>query len=425
MCYAIPGKIVELQGKIAIIDYFGEKRKAINDFIEARIGEYVYAQGGLVVAKVPKKKAEEILNFWKNRFFELKSLDKRMSEVKVKGSPKFLYLIEKTTKSELTKKEMIEIIKTNRENDLKLLFETANNIRQRFHGNSCCVHGIIEFSNYCENNCFYCGIRKDSKIKRYRMSIKEIVETAKEAVKKYGFKSLVLQSGEDFWYTEEKLLRIVKETSKLGILLFLSIGERSEKTYEKLYNAGARGVLLRFETSNEKIFKKLRPGKSLKKRISLIKNLRNMGYIIATGFLIGLPGESEKDIVNNILLTKKLKPEMYSFGPMIPAKNTPLENHKQVDKNLVLKTIALSRLIDKKAKILVTTALETLDKNAKKQGLLSGANSLMINVTPLKYRRLYGIYPNRAGSDKEIDENIKETVDLLYSLGRAPTDLGL
>jgi biotin synthase len=158
----------------------------------------------------------------------------------------------------------------------------------------------------------------------------------------------------------------------------------------------------------------------------MIKKLNEFGYIVATGFLIGLPGEREQDIINNILLTRSLKPEMYSFGPFIPHPQTPLANATKPDLHTVLKAIALSRLLDNNAKILVTTALETLDKkNGKRLGLLAGANSLMIDVTPRKYKKLYEIYPNKAGNEKSLEMNIKETIDLLYSLGRAPTDLGV
>jgi biotin synthase len=192
-----------------------------------------------------------------------------------------------------------------------------------------------------------------------------------------------------------------------------------------LFEEGARAVLLRFETSNETIFNKLKPQASLPKRVELIRYLKELGYVLATGFLIGLPEEAEQDIINNILLTKELKPDMYSLGPLIPTKHTPLENHAFVDKNTLLKVIALCRFIDKDSNILVTTALETLDKGTKRQALLSGANSLMVNVTPAHYRSLYHIYDNRAGVGEPIEETIRATIELLYSLGRAPTDLGI
>ena len=428
MCYAIPGKVVELKENIVVLDYFGEHRNVLNKFIEVKIGEYVYAQGGLLIDKIAEEDAIEILSFWEERFFELKKTDNKLTETRNvrESSDSLLSVLQKVNlNKKLEREEILALLKTGKREELKLIYETANNIRRKELGNACCVHGIIEFSNYCRNNCFYCGIRKDKNIERYRMSPNEIVEAAKYAVKELGFKALVLQSGEDFWFDDEKLVEIIEEIKKLNILIFLSVGVRSELSYKRFYEAGAKAVLLRFETSNEKSFHKLRPNTNFNQRIELIKHLKKIGYIVATGFLIGLPEETEEDIINNILLTKSLNTDMYSFGPLIPAKCTPLENQSIVDKDTVLKTIAITRFIDRKSKVLVTSALETLDTSAKKEGLMAGANSLMVNITPAKYKSLYAIYPNKAGNNKDIEDSIRDTLDLLYSLGRAPTDLGV
>ena len=141
--------------------------------------------------------------------------------------------------------------------------------------------------------------------------------------------------------------------------------------------------------------------------------------------MLGLPGETHQDIINNILLTKYLAPDMYTFGPLIPSLETPLAKVPKINKDLVLKTIAIARFIDSNCNIVVTTALETLDVNAKEEALLAGANSMMINVTPAKYKSLYAIYDNKSGVDLELGNSIQQTVDLLFKLGRAPTDLGL
>ena len=428
MCYAIPGKVVELKENIVVLDYFGEHRNVLNKFIEVKIGEYVYAQGGLLIDKIAEEDAIEILSFWEERFFELKKTDNKLTETRNvrESSDSLLSVLQKVNlNKKLEREEILALLKTGKREELKLIYETANNIRRKELGNACCVHGIIQFSNYCRNNCFYCGIRKDKNIERYRMSPNEIVEAAKYAVKELGFKALVLQSGEDFWFDDEKLVEIIEEIKKLNILIFLSVGVRSELSYKRFYEAGAKAVLLRFETSNEKSFHKLRPNTNFNQRIELIKHLKKIGYIVATGFLIGLPEETEEDIINNILLTKSLNTDMYSFGPLIPAKCTPLENQSIVDKDTVLKTIAITRFIDRKSKVLVTSALETLDTSAKKEGLMAGANSLMVNITPAKYKSLYAIYPNKAGNNKDIEDSIRDTLDLLYSLGRAPTDLGV
>jgi biotin synthase len=426
MCYAIPGKLVQINGNIGVVDYFGEHRNVLMDS-DACIGDYVYAQGGVLISSVPKDEAEKTLSFWKERFFELKKVDAKLAEVgKPNASNSVLGILQKANLGkQLNRDDMLTLLKLTDKDELKLLYETANNIRQREHDNACCVHGIIEFSNYCSNDCMYCGIRKSSGLQRYRLSVDEVIDVARDAVGTYGFKALVLQSGEDKWYDEEKLARIVKEIRQMGVLIFLSVGVRPESTYRKLYDAGARAILLRFETANREMFSKLRPDTSFDERVGLVKALKSMGYVIATGFMIGLPGETISDIADNILLTKSLSPDMYSFGPFIPVDSTPLEKSLLVGKEAVLKTIAISRLADRESKILVTTALETIAPEAKREGLMAGANSLMINITPMHYRRMYAIYPNRADRDKEIGKHIKDTTDLLYSLGRAPTDLGI
>jgi biotin synthase len=433
MCYAIPGKIVELKGNIAVVDYFGEQRNVLNEFPHIRIGDYVYAQGGILVQKIPGKEAVLILKEWKDRFFQLKKLDLKISgaERKRKIEDKgFGEIVEKAEQGGLKKEGILRLLGTDDEKELNLLFKTANWLRRKYLKNSCCVHGIIEFSNYCRNNCMYCGIRKGNKeLKRYRMSVGEIAEIAEYAVSQLGFKALVLQSGEDLWYTKERLAEIIKRIKeRCGVLLFMSVGGRSFDCYKKMYEAGARGVLLRFESSNPELYRKIHSGpkSDFKKRIKLLRQAKELGYIIATGSLIGLPGQTEKDMMNDILLAKSLKADMYSFGPLIPHPQTPLADTGLVDINTVLKVIAVSRLAEPDAKILVTTALETLNKeNGRRLGLLSGANSLMINITPAKYKNLYSIYPNKAGSDKGVEENIKDTLKLLYLLGRAPTDLGM
>lgn len=435
MCYAIPGKVVELRGRVALIDYFGEKRSALNEFINAKVGDYVYAQGGMVIDKINAKDAITILENWKEKFFELKKIDAEIANKKSNSANNLrsrdlqIILNKAEADVELQRQDLLKLLKLEKQEDLDLLFQTANKLRQQNLQNSCCVHGIIEFSNYCRNDCFYCGIRKsNSNLQRYRLSVDEIVGAAEYAVNTFGFKALVLQSGEDMHYSEEMLVEIVKKIrEKCAVLLFMSVGEQNYGCYKRMYDAGARGVLLRFETSNLRLFAEYHKGNKseLAKRIGLIKQLIDLGYLVATGSLIGLPNQTNDDIINDILLVKSFKVDMYSFGPLIPHPDTPFSGNKLPNLNDFLKVIAISRLIDKNAKILVTTALETLDNSdGKRLGLLAGANSLMINATPKQYKGLYSIYPNKAGTDIETKELIEKTLTLLYSLGRAPTDLG-
>jgi len=249
------------------------------------------------------------------------------------------------------------------------------------------------------------------------MREEEILSVVEEAVNKYGFKALVLQSGEDPDYPAERVAEVIKEIKKkYAVLIMVSVGEVGRSGLEKLYQAGARGLLLRFETSNPILYAKLHEGDKLEDRLQDLKDAYEMGYLILTGGLIGLPGQTEEDLLNDILLAKELKAEMYTFGPVLPG-GPPTE--------LVLKVLAISRLVDpQNAKIVVTTGFETLDKNARRLGLLAGASSVMLNLTPIKYRKLYSIYPARAHEEELVEEQIRGTLELLYSLGRAPTDLG-
>ncbi len=422
MCYTIPGKVVEISGHTAIIDYFGEKRKALNELVDLKVGDYIYAQGGFVINTLPEAEALQVLDDWRDIFFALQRTDVRLSRLKLDDTGvdrSFVRILDKAAEAKtLEREELLALIRTKNKKELNLLFKVANFLRQKYLKNACCVHGIIEFSNYCVNDCEYCGIRKSAKIPRYRMPDMEILQAVDEAVNKYGFKALVLQSGEDPEFSTDRLAEVIKEIKKrYAVLIFISVGEIGKHGLQKLYDAGARGLLLRFETSNPWLYSKLHCGDELEDRLNDIRDAYGIGYLILTGGLIGLPGQTEEDLLNDILLTKALHAEMYSFGPVLP--NGP-------ETELVLKVLAVSRIVDPmNAKIVVTTGFETLEKNARSLGLMAGANSMMLNVTPMKYRKLYSIYPNRAHEDEEIDAQIKEAVDLLYSLGRAPTDIGI
>ncbi|MDP2765854.1 MAG: radical SAM protein [Candidatus Methanoperedens sp.] len=290
------------------------------------------------------------------------------------------------------------------------------------------MHGIIEISNYCRCACAYCGIAEGNKqITRYRMSPEEILEAARQAIEEHGFKTLLLQSGQDSGYSIEELAEIIAQIkTNWPALIFISFGEVGLDNLKLLYAAGARGLLLRFETSNPKLYKQVTAGKDLSSRIAHLKEAYALGYMIVTGSLIGLPQQSEEDILNDILLAKELHAEMYSFGPFISHPQTPFAGNPSASTETMLKVIALARIIDSAhAKILVTTALETINPDARREALLAGANSVMLNVTPVKYRPFYSIYPSRAHEKESIEVQIKDTIGLLMSLGRSPTDLNI
>ncbi|MFH1519562.1 MAG: radical SAM protein [Candidatus Omnitrophota bacterium] len=431
MCYAIPGKVKEVKGRQVLVDYFGEEKKAINEFYDIAVGDYICAQGGFVIKKVSADEAKDVLSAWQELFFELQDVDLRLSRLDLdEGSDKRLrFILDKALENiPLKKDELLYLLDLDSQQSCQLLYKSANFLRQKYHKNSCCIHGIIEISNHCQQQCTYCGISTDNRgLARYRMSREEIIETAVEAVEKYGFQALVLQSGEDSGYSVDELAATIKKIKeKVPVLICISFGEVGLEGLEKLYSAGARALLMRFESSNPDIYARLHPGRKLETRLEHIRKASSSGYLIMTGALIGLPGQSNEDIVNDINLTKELGAEMYSFGPFLPHPKTPLVNLVPPPEGLVLKALALARFIDpERAKILVTTALETLEPTTREKGLLSGANSLMLNVTPVKYRKLYEIYPNKAYNEELIDKQIDQAIALLKSLGRAPTDLGV
>lgn len=431
MCYAIPGKVKNIAEKIVTVDYFGEEKKAVNELEGLKAGDYIYAQGGYVIKKIPSDEAKSILSVWKETFFKLQEVDLRLSKLdfdKEEIDRKLAAILDKSLEGiKLKKTDLKYLLGLTNHQSKELFFKTANFLRQKFHKNACCVHGVIEISNYCKRNCAYCGISKhNKKLDRYRMAPEEIIKVCLEAVKKYGFGALVLQGGEDPYYSVDKLADIVRQIkSQVGVLLCVSFGEVGLEGLKKLYDAGARGLLLRFETSNPAIYEKLHPGASLETRIKHIKKAYELGYLIITGGLIGLPGQTDQDIINDILLAKELNTEMYSFGPYLAHPETPLAGSKPPQAEKALKVLALSRMNDPEgAKVLITTAFETLDPSMREKALLSGASSLMLNITPVQYRKQYAIYPDKLNLEKSVNDQIQETIGILRSLGRAPTDLG-
>lgn len=431
MCYAIPGKVEAIDDKFITVNYFGERKKALNELTGLAVGDYIYAQGGFVIEKISPQEAEDILATWRELFFELQDLDVRLSRVELEKQgmdQKLGRILDKVTaEKSLSREEYLYLLDLDDNSSKQLFYKTANFLRQKYHGNACCVHGIIEISNYCGSNCAYCGIADSvTGLQRYRMTGQEIIETAVEAVEKYGFKALVLQSGEDRGYTTGELAGIIKEIkTRAAVLVFVSFGEMAKKDLQELYQSGARGLLMRFETSNPDLYRKIHPGGELNDRLQVIRDAAGIGYLIVTGGLVGLPGQTKEDILNDLYLARELNSEMVSFGPCIPHPQTPLARLPLTNEDDILKVLALCRFIDpEKANVVVTTGLETISPDARRKGLLAGANSVMINVTPLEYRKLYSIYPNRAHEDETIAKQIAEVVSLLKSIGRAPTDLG-
>ncbi|GAB5046612.1 [FeFe] hydrogenase H-cluster radical SAM maturase HydE [Thermodesulfovibrio sp. TK110] len=278
------------------------------------------------------------------------------------------------------------------------LAKVADDVKKRIHGNAVHLRAIIEFSNYCRCNCLFCGIRRENrKLTRYRMTEKEIIEMAQDAVK-VGFKTVVLQSGEDPFWNAKKLSKVVKEIKKFNVAVTLSVGELSYKDYEMLREAGADRYLLKFETSDKKLFKALKPDTTLEKRIQCLKWLRELGYETGSGVIVGLPGQTLESIAEDIILMKELELDMLGIGPFIPHPETPLKDAPIGNPLITLKTLAIMRILLPEANIPATTALRTISPELGTKALKAGANVVMPDITPEKYRTFYEIYPGKGHS---------------------------
>ncbi|QER42601.1 [FeFe] hydrogenase H-cluster radical SAM maturase HydE [Thermodesulfobacterium sp. TA1] len=290
------------------------------------------------------------------------------------------------------------------EADPEWVYDIANKIRKQLKGNIVYLRAIIEFSNYCKNNCLYCGIRRDNKkLKRYRMNEDEILEVAEKLVNN-GFRTIVLQSGEDPFWSAKKLSNVVRKLKKLDVAVTLSIGELSYEDYKLLRVAGADRFLLKHETIDEKLFSWLKPDTTLKERIQRLYWLKELGYEVGVGCIVGLPGQRIETLVDDLLFLQELKPNMVGHGPFIPHPQTPLASFPSGFPYLTLKLITLTRIILPKANIPATTALNVLAPDLRFKAFLVGANVLMPDLTPTKYKLHYEIYPGKGTYQTKLED---------------------
>ena len=292
-----------------------------------------------------------------------------------------------------SRKEIIDILKDDSKNDW--LFSYADKIRKENVGNDVHLRGLIEFSNICKNSCKYCGLRKEnSTIDRYRIEKDEILEIAKNAVS-MGYRTIVLQSGEDAFYSTDKMIEIINVIKEFDVALTLSIGERSFEDYKAFKQAGADRYLIRIETTNRKLYEKMHPNMDFDNRIRCLEDLKELGYEVGTGCLVGLPNQTIESLADDILFFKEIGADMIGIGPFIPHPQTPLKDTEKGSFTLALKVMALTRIMLPDINIPATTAMETLNPNGRIIALQSGANVVMPNVTSTQYRAKYEIYPNK------------------------------
>ena len=296
------------------------------------------------------------------------------------------------TNDTLDKSAIIELLTTAPTDEL---YRRADDVRREAVGDAVHLRGLIEFSNICRNDCLYCGIRRGNRqVQRYRMTDEELVETAKRAAA-LGFQTIVLQSGEDMHFDQARMCHIIEQIKRLDVALTLSVGERDYEDYKAFRDAGADRFLMRIETTDRDLYNRLNPGMSWERRHECLLMIRDLGYELGSGIMVGLPGQTVESIADDLLYLKDIGIDMAGIGPFIPHPETPLANESGGTLEQALRTMAVMRLLMPDINIPATTAMESLHPQGRIMALQAGANVVMPNVTEGEYRRLYELYPGK------------------------------
>ena len=308
------------------------------------------------------------------------------------------------------------------------LFKEADALRRANYGIDVYIRGLIEISNYCKNNCYYCGIRKGNQtLERYRLSADEIIDCCNQG-HKLGFRTFVLQGGEDDCFCDELICEIVSKIKSLypDCAVTLSLGEKPYQSYKLYFDAGADRYLLRHETANAAHYYKLHPtDMDFERRKRCLYDLKEIGYQVGTGIMVGSPFQTIEHIVEDFRFMQELQPDMIGVGPYISHRNTPFKNSSNGDLRLCLRLIAISRLMFPCALIPATTALGTIDEKGRELGLLAGANVVMPNLSPKSARSRYSLYDNKAYTGAEAAESLALLKAKVKSVGyKVVTDVG-
>lgn len=321
----------------------------------------------------------------------------------------------------LSREEYVELLQNWQNPEVvRRLREEAVSLRKQYYGNKVFTRGLIEFTNYCKNNCYYCGIRQGNcHATRYRLTGDEILECCRQGYR-LGYRTFVLQGGEDPYYTDERVVDIIQRIKKEfpDCALTLSIGEKSRESYLAFRNAGVDRYLLRHETADEDLYRALHPDKmKLHERKQCLYYLKELGYQVGAGFMVGSPGQTLNHIVEDLLFLQELQPQMVGIGPFIPHHDTVYADEGAGSVELTLYLLSIIRIMLPKVLLPATTALGTLDPNGREKGLLAGANVVMPNLSPMENRKLYELYDNKICTGEEAAE-------CLESLSKRVEDVG-
>ncbi len=318
-------------------------------------------------------------------------------------------LVDKLEKNRmLSSEEFVCLLQSYEDKGLQeYLFEKARNIRHHYYGNDIYIRGLIEFTNYCKNDCYYCGIRKSNpNINRYRLSKEEILSCCASGYE-LGFRTFVLQGGEDGYYTDNRMVDIIHSIKKQhpDCAITLSIGERSKESYQRFFDAGAERYLLRHETYNQDHYRFLHPESlSPKHRQDCLFYLKDIGYQVGTGFMVGSPGQTFSHLAEDLLFLKELNPQMVGIGPFIPHHDTKFRDKPAGSLELTLFLLGIIRLMLPKVLLPATTALGTIHPMGRERGIQAGANVVMPNLSPVGVRKDYSLYDNKICTGDEAAE---------------------
>ncbi len=304
--------------------------------------------------------------------------------------------------------EFLELLSTDRYDED--LFAAADRTRRSVYGTDVYIRGLIEFTNYCKNNCLYCGIRRDNRnASRYRLSAEEILACC-GAGWELGYRTFVLQGGEDPYFTDERICSLVSSIKEHfpDCAVTLSIGEKSRASYQAYFDAGADRYLLRHETADPGLYGRLHPaGMRLDNRIRCLDDLKEIGFAVGAGMRVGPPGQTAAHLVEDLRFLEKLQPQMIGIGPYLTHRDTPFAREQNGSLSLTLRLLAVLRLMFPRALIPATTALGTIHPEGRELGLKAGANVIMPNLSPADVRKKYELYENklRAGGDNAADRS--------------------
>lgn len=320
----------------------------------------------------------------------------------------------------LTKDEYITLLQDYDEEVAKYLRNKAVELRKKWYGNKVYLRGLIEFTNYCKNNCYYCGIRAENKcVQRYRLNLEDIMQCCKQGYQ-LGYRTFVLQGGEDPFYQDEFMVEIVKTIKERypDCAITLSLGERSYESYKMLKEAGADRYLLRHETANEEHYQRLHPSSmSLQNRKQCLYQLKELGYQVGAGFMVGSPYQTNEALAEDLVFLSELQPEMIGIGPYLPHSETPFATMEKGSLEKTLYLLSILRIMFPNVLLPATTALGTIHPKGREAGIEAGANVVMPNLSPVTVRKQYELYDNKICTGDEAAECRKCLENRIKSIG--------